>query len=72
MHNAWPDPFFFSEGMSWLNGVYTQKINRSRKRVGHLFQGRFKSILVQKESHLLEVARYSSKKRGQAMHYALS
>ena len=47
-----------SEGMSWLNGVYTQKINRSRKRVGHLFQGRFKSVLVQKESHLLEVARY--------------
>ncbi len=47
-----------SEGMGWLNGVYTQKINRRRKRVGHLFQGRFKSVLVQKESHLLEVARY--------------
>lgn len=47
-----------SEGMSWLNGVYTQKINRRRKRVGHLFQGRFKSVLVQKESHLLDVARY--------------
>ena len=28
------------------------------RRVGHLFQGRFKGVLVQKESHFLEVCRY--------------
>jgi putative transposase len=47
-----------SEGMRQLNGVYTQKFNHARKRVGHLLQGRFKSVLVQKESHLLGAARY--------------
>jgi len=33
-----------------LNGVYTQAFNRWHARSGHLFQGRFKAILVQKES----------------------
>jgi hypothetical protein len=47
-----------SRGMQLLNGVYTQWFNRQHKRVGHLFQGRFKAILVEKESHLLELARY--------------
>ena len=47
-----------SHGMQLLNGVYTQWFNRRHKRVGHLFQGRFKAILVEKESHLLELARY--------------
>ena len=47
-----------SRGMRQLNGVYTQKVNRRYSRVGHLFQGRFKSILVDKESYLLELARY--------------
>jgi putative transposase len=47
-----------SKGMRQLNGVYTQLINRTQRRVGHLFQGRFKGILVQKEAYLLEVARY--------------
>lgn len=47
-----------SEGMRQLNGVYTQAFNRRHKRVGHIFQGRYKSILIQKESHLLEVCRY--------------
>ncbi len=47
-----------SVGMRQLNGVYTQSFNRLHKRVGHLFQGRFKGVLVQKESHLLEVSRY--------------
>lgn len=47
-----------SKGMRQLNGVYTQKINRSHNKVGHVFQGRYKSILVQKESYLLELARY--------------
>jgi len=47
-----------SRGMRQLNGVYTQKVNRRYSRVGHLFQGRFKSILVDKGSYLLELARY--------------
>ncbi|OMH30398.1 REP-associated tyrosine transposase [Motiliproteus sp. MSK22-1] len=47
-----------SQGMRQLNGVYTQQINRIHQRVGHLFQGRYKAILVDKESYLLELARY--------------
>jgi REP-associated tyrosine transposase len=47
-----------SKGMRQLNGVYTQAFNRCHRRVGHLFQGRFKGILVQKDSHFLEVCRY--------------
>ncbi len=47
-----------SRGMQLLNGVYTQWFNRRHKRVGHLFQGRFKGILVEKDNYLLELARY--------------
>src|SRR5687767_12534372 len=47
-----------SIGMRQLNGIYTQSFNRRHNRVGHLFQGRFKAILVEKESHLLELCRY--------------
>ena len=47
-----------SIGMRQLNGVYTQAFNRRHGRVGHLFQGRFKAILVEKDSYLLEVCRY--------------
>ena len=47
-----------SKGMRQLNGVYTQTFNKRHNRVGHIFQGRYKSILIQKESHLLEVCRY--------------
>ncbi len=47
-----------SAGMRQLNGVFTQAFNRRHNRVGHLFQGRFKAIVIEKESHLLEVARY--------------
>jgi len=44
--------------MRQLNGVYTQQFNRSHGRSGHVFQGRYKAILVEKESHLLELSRY--------------
>ena len=47
-----------SKGMRQLNGVYTQSSNRRHKRVGHLFQGRFKAILVDNDAYLLELARY--------------
>jgi len=47
-----------AKGMRHLNGVYTQRFNRRHKRVGHVFQGRYKAILVQKENYLLELSRY--------------
>ena len=47
-----------SKGMRQLNGVYTQRINKVHGRVGHVFQGRYKAILVQKDAYLLELARY--------------
>jgi hypothetical protein len=47
-----------SKGMRQLNGLYTQSFNRKHHRVGHIFQGRYKAILIEKESHLLEVCRY--------------
>jgi len=47
-----------SKGMRQLNGVYTQAINRRYRRVGHLFQGRYKAILVDKDAYLLELSRY--------------
>jgi hypothetical protein len=47
-----------SKGMRQLNGFYTQVFNRRHRRAGHLFQGRYKAILVQRDSHLLEASRY--------------
>lgn len=47
-----------SAGMRQLNGIYTQAFNRHHQRVGHLFQGRFKAIVVEKQAHLLELSRY--------------
>jgi REP element-mobilizing transposase RayT len=45
-------------GMRRLNGVYTQAFNRRHNNVGHVFQGRYKAILVDKENYLLELCRY--------------
>ncbi len=47
-----------SKGMRQLNGVYTQRFNRTHNRVGHVFQGRYKAILVQKDAYLLALSRY--------------
>ncbi len=47
-----------SGGMRQLNGVYTQKHNWLHQKPGHVFQGRFKAIVVEKESYLLELCRY--------------
>jgi len=47
-----------SRGMHYLNGVYAQRYNRRHERKGHLYQGRYKAILVQKDAHLLELVRY--------------
>jgi putative transposase len=47
-----------SRGMMQLNSIYSQRFNRRHNRIGHLMQGRFKSILVEKEAYLLELSRY--------------
>src|SRR5882724_10300411 len=47
-----------SRGMRQLNGVYTQRCNRLHGRVGHVFQGRYKAILVDRGPYLLELIRY--------------
>lgn len=47
-----------SAGMRQLNGVCTQRFNRRHGRVGHVFQGRFKAILVERDRYLLELCRY--------------
>lgn len=47
-----------SKGMRQLNGIYTQKYNWLHQKTGHVFQGRYKAILVEKDSYLLELCRY--------------
>jgi REP element-mobilizing transposase RayT len=47
-----------SQGMRQLNGVYTQASNRAKNRVGHVFQGRYKAIMVEKQNYLVELCRY--------------
>jgi len=47
-----------AQGMRHLNSLYSQEFNRCHGLVGHVLQGRYKAILVQKESYLLELARY--------------
>lgn len=47
-----------SQGMRVLNGTYSQYFNRRHELPGHLFQGRYHAILVQRESYLLELTRY--------------
>jgi REP element-mobilizing transposase RayT len=47
-----------SAGMRQLNGFYSQWHNRVHGRVGHVFQGRFHAVIVQRDAYLLELARY--------------
>ncbi|HUP44921.1 MAG TPA: transposase [Thermoanaerobaculia bacterium] len=47
-----------ARGLHWLNSTYVRRFNRRHDRVGHLFQSRPNCILVQKESHWLELMRY--------------
>jgi len=46
---TWRDP---------LNGIYSQQFNRRHNRVGHVLQGRYKAIVVDKDKYLLELCRY--------------
>ena len=57
-----PDPNL-SDGMQYLGSVYAQRFNRAHGRVGHVFQGRFKSVLVQSDGHLLTEIRYITRNR---------
>lgn len=47
-----------SKGMRQLNGVYTQHVNRRHQQEGPIFQGRFKSVLLEKKNYLLPVCRH--------------
>jgi len=47
-----------SRCMRHLNGVYTQRFNCKNKLDGQLFRGRYKSVLVEEDNHLLELLRY--------------
>ncbi len=52
-----PEPNL-SKGMRRLNQVYTQTFNRRHGQVGHVLQGRYKSIVVDKDNYFLELSRY--------------
>ena len=47
-----------SKTMQYINGSYTTYVNIKRRRSGHLFQGRYKAILVSRDNYLLELSRY--------------
>jgi REP element-mobilizing transposase RayT/DNA-binding transcriptional regulator YhcF (GntR family) len=47
-----------SRYMQRLQSAYTGYFNRKHKKVGHLFQGRYKAILVDRDAYLLELIRY--------------
>lgn len=47
-----------SIGMKRLNGLFAQYFNWKHERVGPLFQGRYKAILVDRENYFLELCRY--------------
>jgi putative transposase len=47
-----------SKVMHYINGSYTTYINKKRDRSGHLFQGRYKAILIDRDNYLLELSRY--------------
>jgi putative transposase len=45
-------------GMRQLNGLYAQAFNRIHRRCGHVFESRYRAVLIERETHLREVARY--------------
>jgi len=47
-----------SSMMHFLNTMYTVYFNTKHKRCGHLFQGRYKSILIQAEGYAKELSKY--------------
>jgi putative transposase len=57
LHVMTPEPNL-ARGMQWLNGVYAQCFNKRHAHEGHVLRGRYKSTLVEREGHFLEVVRY--------------
>jgi len=47
-----------SQAVKWINVSYSVYFNRKRRRAGHLFQGRFKSVLVDADEYLKHLSRY--------------
>ena len=47
-----------SQIMKRLLGLYTVRFNRRHKRLGHLFQGRYKALIVDKDAYFLQLSRY--------------
>ena len=47
-----------SRAMHWFAGTYTRRFNNRHGRSGHLFQGRFKSILVENDAYILQLSCY--------------
>jgi len=47
-----------SQSIQWLNVSYATYFNKKRKRSGHLFQGRFKAILIDADAYLKQLSRY--------------
>lgn len=47
-----------SRAMHYINSSYTTYVNIKRKRSGHLFQGRYKAIIIDRNSYLVELSRY--------------
>jgi putative transposase len=52
-----PDPNL-AVGMKWLNAAYARRFNWKYAMRGHVFESRYASVLVEREPHLLELARY--------------
>jgi putative transposase len=47
-----------SDAMHFVNGVFAQRSNRRHGQTGHVFEGRFRSLVIQRESYLMRAARY--------------
>jgi putative transposase len=47
-----------SDAMHFINGVFAQRSNRRHGQTGHVFEGRFRSLVIERESYLKRAARY--------------
>lgn len=47
-----------SQAIKWINVSYAAYFNRKRRRCGHLFQGRFKAVLIDADEYLKHLSRY--------------
>lgn len=52
------DILTMSESLKWINIKFASKYNYKYERVGHVFQGRYKSEIINNENHLVQVLRY--------------